>query len=88
MKSAIESAHHDTVTRFQREIKQLKSINQDLQQKYQAKQQDYKDKVCFTFVQSLSLQTVGQRHSAWHKFCGAATEINLCRHANGDCYQL
>lgn len=46
VKSAIESAHHDTVTRFQREIKQLKTINQDLQQKYQTKQQDYKDKVC------------------------------------------
>lgn len=45
MKEAIESAHQDTVLKLQREIKQLKHINQDLQQKYQAKQQDYKDKV-------------------------------------------
>lgn len=45
VKTAIESAHQDTVTKLQRETKQLKHINQDLQTKYQTKQQDYRDKV-------------------------------------------
>lgn len=45
VKSAIESAHADTVTRLQKEVRQLQKLNQDLQQKYQQKHLECKEKV-------------------------------------------
>ena len=45
VKEAIESAHQDTVFKLQKELKQLKHLNSDLQSKYQTKQQDYRAKV-------------------------------------------
>jgi len=45
VKGAIEGAHQDTVTMLQRELKELKKINQELQQKYQVKQQECKERV-------------------------------------------
>lgn len=45
IKSAIENAHQGTVSRLQQEVKQLKDINADLQEKYRQKHVDYKEKV-------------------------------------------
>jgi len=51
IKVAIESAHQETVSKLQKENKQLKNLNQELQQKYQTKYQDYRDKVAFEVSQ-------------------------------------